>query len=66
LRRREAARILSAMPAKKQTLSDEERARRLQETAREIEADETGEAFERAFKKIVQPKLPKGERAPKD
>jgi hypothetical protein len=47
------------MPAKKHTLTDEERARRLQETAREIEADETGEAFERAFRKIVPPKVPK-------
>jgi hypothetical protein len=30
--------------------------KRFVETAREIEADETGEAFRRAFEKIVPPK----------
>ena len=29
------------------------------EKARELEADESGEAFERAFKKIVPPQQPK-------
>ena len=30
------------------------------ETARELEADETGEAFERALKKIMPPAKPEG------
>lgn len=37
-------------------LNDEERAKRIRETAREIEASETKGEFERAFKKIVKPK----------
>jgi hypothetical protein len=32
--------------------------KRFAEAAREIEADETGKEFERAFRKIVPPKLP--------
>jgi hypothetical protein len=35
---------------------DPEQSKRFVETAREIEADETGEAFRRAFEKIVPPK----------
>jgi hypothetical protein len=35
---------------------DPEQSRRFVETARQIEADETGEAFRRAFEKIVPPK----------
>ena len=49
------------MPAKKNPMTDAERSRRFIETARELEADETGEAFERAFKKIVPPKKPKSD-----
>jgi hypothetical protein len=37
---------------------DPEQSKRFVETAREIEADETGEAFRRAFEKIVPPKRP--------
>jgi hypothetical protein len=37
----------------------ESQAERFKRTAREHEADESGEAFERAFKKIVPPKKPK-------
>jgi hypothetical protein len=37
--------------------------KRFIETARELESDETGEAFERAFGKIVPPKQPKGKTA---
>jgi hypothetical protein len=37
---------------------DQKQSQRFIETAREIGADETGEAFERAFKKIVPPKRP--------
>ena len=41
------------MPAKKMHLSDAERAKRLRETAREIETDESLEAFDRAFEKVA-------------
>jgi hypothetical protein len=37
---------------------DPEQSKRFVEAAREIEADETGEAFRRAFEKIVPPKSP--------
>ena len=35
---------------------DPEQSKRFVEAAREIEADESGEAFRRAFEKIVPPK----------
>ncbi|MGE3783266.1 MAG: hypothetical protein AB7H71_11045 [Alphaproteobacteria bacterium] len=35
---------------------DPEQSKRFVETARQIEADETGEVFRRAFAKIVPPK----------
>jgi hypothetical protein len=35
---------------------DPEQSKRFVETAREIEADESGETFRRAFEKIVPPK----------
>jgi len=35
---------------------DPEQSKRFVETAREIEADETGEAFRRALEKIVPPR----------
>ena len=42
------------MPKKKEPeLTDAERAKRIKEMAREVEADETGEAFKRMFKKLV-------------
>lgn len=37
-------------------LSDEERAKRIRETAREVEASDNKREFERAFKKIAKPK----------
>lgn len=37
-------------------MTDEERAKRIRETAREIEATENSKEFERAFKKIVPAK----------
>ena len=37
---------------------DPAQSKRFVETAREIEADETGEAFQRAFEKLVPPKPP--------
>jgi hypothetical protein len=47
------------MPRKKPPDPGEKSQReRFIETARELEADETGEAFERAFNKIVPPKRP--------
>ncbi len=52
------------MPAKKNPITEAERSQRFKETARELGADETGETFERAFKKIVPPKKPKD--APKE
>jgi hypothetical protein len=39
---------------------DPEQSKRFVETAREIEADETGEAFRRAFEEIVPAKRPGG------
>jgi hypothetical protein len=46
------------MPKAKEKISDAERAKRLRETAREVEADATQEEFERAFRKIVRPTPP--------
>jgi len=37
---------------------DPEQSRRFVEMARELGPDETGEKFDRAFKKIAQPKKP--------
>jgi hypothetical protein len=42
------------MPAKKTTLTDAERAKRIRETAREIGTDNDPESLERAFKKVVR------------
>jgi hypothetical protein len=44
------------MPAKKHTLTDAERAKRIRETAREIKTDQSSRAFERAFEKVVSRK----------
>lgn len=44
----------SAMPTKKITLTDAERAKRIRETAREIETDNDPASFDRAFAKVVQ------------
>jgi hypothetical protein len=41
------------MPAKKTTMTDEERAKRIREAAEQLETDEAPEAFERAFGTIV-------------
>ena len=41
------------MPAKKQHITEEERAKRLRELAREIGTSNSPEDFERAFKKVV-------------
>ena len=44
------------MPAKKHTLTDEEQYRRFVAKARELGCDESPEAFDRAFKKVVPAK----------
>jgi len=42
------------MPKKKAPeLTDQERAKRIKEIAREVEADETGEAFRRVIEKVT-------------
>jgi len=41
------------MPAKKTTLTDEERAKRIRETAEKIGASDDPAEFERAFKRIA-------------
>ena len=42
------------MPAKKNILTEEERRKRLRETARELETSEDPKAFERAFADVVK------------
>jgi ABC-type antimicrobial peptide transport system ATPase subunit len=44
------------MPAKKTHLTEEERRKRIRETAREIGTSDDPEDFERAFKKVVTSK----------
>jgi hypothetical protein len=41
------------MPKKKHVISDEERRKRLRETARDLETSNDTNDFERAFKKVV-------------
>jgi hypothetical protein len=43
------------MPAKKETLTEEERCRRIQETAELLGTDDDPKAFDRAFEKIIPP-----------
>lgn len=43
------------MPGKKATSSYAERAKRIRETAREIETDNDPASFDRAFEKVIQP-----------
>jgi len=50
------------MPKRKTELSDEERAKRLRETAREVEADATREEFDCEFRRIISPKAQKAHR----
>jgi hypothetical protein len=42
------------MPAKKETLTEEERSRRIKEMAVQLETDESPEAFDRAFNKVIK------------
>jgi hypothetical protein len=43
------------MPAKKTTLTDAERAKRMRALAREAETDNDPDSFDRAFDKVVRP-----------
>jgi hypothetical protein len=43
------------MPAKKEPLTDAERAKRIRETAREVGTDNDPASFDRAFAKEIQP-----------
>ncbi len=45
---------------------DPEQSKRFIDTAREVEADESPEAFERAFERVVRPKDVEPKRKPKD
>jgi hypothetical protein len=47
-----------AKPKPKPKKRDPEQSRRFKEAARDLGVDESGEAFERAFKKIVPPRRP--------
>ena len=54
------------MPKTKTKPEDEEQKKRFIEKARELGADESKEAFEKAFKKVVPPKaLPSEEQSSK-
>jgi hypothetical protein len=54
------------VPAKKTTLTDAERAKRIRETAREIGTDNDPKSLERAFDNVVRPKgAHQGRDAPK-
>jgi hypothetical protein len=44
------------VPKKKHTLSEEERRKRIRETARELETSNDPKDFERAFNKVVKRK----------
>ncbi len=45
---------------KAKRLSQNEQSERFKETARELEVDESGEAFERAIKALIRSKSPPG------
>ena len=45
-------------PTKKKKMTKQEQAERFKQTARDIEADQSGEAFEKAFRKLVPVKRP--------
>jgi hypothetical protein len=51
--------MAKAAAKKRAKLSKKEQYERFREAARKLGVDETGEALERAFRKIVPPKPPK-------
>jgi hypothetical protein len=44
------------MPRKQHSLTDEERAKRIRETARELGTDNDPKALERAFRRVIAPR----------
>lgn len=46
------------MPKKKETISEEERRKRLREAARALETSNDPQDFERAFKKVIPSRKP--------
>lgn len=54
------------MLAKKQTITDEERAQRLREAGKKAEVSDDPKAFERAFERVVKPPKAKSPYSPKD
>ena len=54
-----AAKKTKAKAEKKPKLTDKERHERFVDVARDVGADETSEAFDKAFDKIVKPLKPK-------
>jgi len=53
-----------AKPTPKKKLTDKERHKRFVDMAHEVEADESQEAFDRAFDKVVSPKPEDGHSHP--
>ena len=50
------------MPKRKEPeLTQKEQSKRFKETAKSLSADETGDAFNRAVKGLLEPKVPKPE-----
>jgi hypothetical protein len=49
----------TAKPSPRPKLTDAERHKRFVETAKKVEADESQEAFDRAFESVVTPAKPK-------
>jgi hypothetical protein len=47
---------MASRPKPAPKLDDDERHERFIDMAREVEADESGKAFDRAFRKVVPPK----------
>ena len=52
--------MMTRKPKVPPNADDKEQSERFIDTAREHGTDESGEEFERAFKKVVPPKKPKG------
>jgi hypothetical protein len=58
------ARADTKLKPKHKKMTQKEQSERFRETARKLECDESDGALERAFEKIVSPKIPK-ERPPR-
>jgi hypothetical protein len=55
------AKAVTGKKTKPKKKTDKEQAERFKETARRLGVDETGEKFERDFKKIVPPRKPQSD-----